>query len=76
MSVSTVPRTAIARERPVADPEPRIECAKCGCNHFITIDTRLCIGGQLHRLKCRHCGRPTTRRENKIQPARQLAAAD
>lgn len=37
-----------------------LSCARCGCRHFETVETRPTKGGVRRRRSCRHCGRMET----------------
>lgn len=52
----------------VGRAEPRaadgLTCPKCGCRHFLVVDTRVVASGVRRRRECRNCGwRVWTREE-------------
>jgi len=40
-----------------------LECPRCGCRHFYTLQTRQRSDMVLRRKECRHCGARVTTRE-------------
>ena len=51
------------------EPEAKvgIECRKCGCTHFNTVDIRPAWGGRIRRRReCRYCGQRVTTYEKVV----------
>ena len=48
------------------EPPVGLECRKCGCRHFYTIETRQQTNAIVRRRECRYCGRRLTTREKVV----------